>query len=152
MRIGSEIKRKQSGYEPLHLAGADIIGQAHLLANANEESRPEIAACLIYQFERVAIGAGQARAAEADHEYPLCLVLAALDSLRFAQRCGWLCIGKSKRAGLHLSERLLDELFYLACFNVAKNIDHSVFPDYVTIAKIDQIFLGQVLHSFERAV
>src|SRR2546421_8730091 len=84
LRIGSEIERKQSRHEPLHLAGAHVIGQTHSLANTNEETRPEIAACLIYQFERVAIGTGQARAAEANHEYPLRLVLAALDGLRFA--------------------------------------------------------------------
>src|SRR5258705_13926097 len=84
LRIGSEIKSKKSWHEPLHLAGADVIGEAHLLPNANEETRSEIAACLIDQFERIAIGAGQARAAEADHKYPLRLVLAALDRLRFA--------------------------------------------------------------------
>src|SRR5882724_10852932 len=84
LRVGSEIKRKQSRHEPLHLAGAHVIGQAHLLANTNEETRSEIAACLIYQFERVPVGTGQARAAEANHEYTLRLVFAALDRLRFA--------------------------------------------------------------------
>src|SRR6266853_2803106 len=122
LRIGSEIKCKKSRHESLHLAGAHVIGQTHLFANANEETRSEIAACFIDQFERVAIGAGQARAAEADHEYPLRLVLAAFDSLRFAQRQGRLCVCQSERAGLHVSERLLDELLYLGCFNVAKDI------------------------------
>src|SRR5437016_6813144 len=84
LRIGSEIERKESRHESLHFAGADVIGQAHLLANSNEETRSEIAACFIDEFERVAIGAEQARAAEANHEYPLRLVLAALDGLRFA--------------------------------------------------------------------
>jgi len=41
---------------------------------------------------------------------------------------------------------------YLGGFNITKDIDHTVLRDYVTIAKIDQIFLRQVLHSFDRAV
>ena len=59
---------------------------------------------------------------------------------------------KSKRAGLHLSERFFEELLYLGCFNVTKDIDHTVLRDYVTVAEIGQIFLRQVLHSFDRAV
>src|ERR1043166_5533329 len=136
LRIGAQIKRKQSRDESLHLAGADIISQTHLLADTNKETRSEITARFINQFQRVPVRAGQARAAETHHDHALRLVLTALDSFRFGQRRGRFCVCKCKRAGLHLSERLLDELLYLGCFNVAKDIEHTVLANYVTIAKI----------------
>src|SRR5262249_42610354 len=152
LRIGAQVKREQSRHQTLHFTGADVIGQAHLLADTNEETRSEIAACFIDQFQRVPIRAGEARTPEA-HPYPaLSFVFAALDSFRFAQWCGRFCVCQSKRAGLHFSEGLLDELLYLGCFNVAKDIDHTVLPNDVAVTKIGQIFLRQVLHSFDRAV
>ena len=55
LRIGPEIKCEEPRHQALHLACADIIGQAHLLANANEETRSEIAARFIDQFQRVPV-------------------------------------------------------------------------------------------------
>ena len=55
-RIGAEIKSEETRDQALHLAGPDIIGEAHLLADANEKTRAEIAARFVDQFERITIG------------------------------------------------------------------------------------------------
>src|SRR5213595_1473228 len=47
LRVGAEIKCKETRHQALHLACADVVGQSHLLTNANEEARTEVAARLI---------------------------------------------------------------------------------------------------------
>src|SRR6266436_1286878 len=73
-------------------------------ATANEETRSEIAACFIDQFQRVAIRARQACAAKPDHNHALRLVLPAFDRFRFAKSNRGFCVGEGKRAGLHLAK------------------------------------------------
>src|SRR5436309_8422316 len=85
LRVGAEVECKESRNQALHLAGADVIGQSHLLTNANKEPRSEIAARLINQFQCVAIWTRQTGAAKSYHDHPLGFVLAAFDSFRFAQ-------------------------------------------------------------------
>src|SRR5438034_4835938 len=48
LRISAEIKREQPWDQGLDLGGADIIGETHLLADANEQTRAEVAARFIY--------------------------------------------------------------------------------------------------------
>ena len=84
LRIGAEIKRKKSRHQALHLARANVVRQAHLFSNTNEEAGPKIAARFIDQFECVPIRTRQTRTAEADHNHALCFVLAAFNHLRFA--------------------------------------------------------------------
>src|SRR5206468_1814300 len=47
LRVRSEIEREKSRHEPLHLVSTDIVGQPHLLTNANEKTRAKITTCLI---------------------------------------------------------------------------------------------------------
>src|SRR6266581_2956817 len=48
LRISAEIKREQPWDQGLDLRGANIIGETHLLADANEQRRAEVAARFIY--------------------------------------------------------------------------------------------------------
>src|SRR5207248_7262210 len=141
LRVGTEIKCEETWHQALHLACADIISQPHLLANANKETRSQIAARFINQFQRVPIRTQQTRAPKSNHDYALRFVFAAFNSLRFAQRHGRLCVSQRKRARLHLAERLLDKLLHFSCLNISKDVDYSVLRDNVTITEFDEIFL-----------
>src|SRR4029077_3197136 len=48
LRISAKIKCKQSRHQGLDLGGANIIGEAHFFTDANEQTRAQVAARLIY--------------------------------------------------------------------------------------------------------
>src|SRR4030095_2642156 len=103
--IGSEIKCKKSRDQALHLTCADVISPTWI-ANADEETRPEIATRFIDQFQGVAIRARHARPAKSHHDHALRLLFAAFNGFRLAQRRRRFCISQSKLARLHLAEHL----------------------------------------------
>src|SRR5207302_10973948 len=55
-RISPEIKREKARDQGLDLGSTDIIGETHLLAYTNEQTRAQVAARFIDQFERITIG------------------------------------------------------------------------------------------------
>ena len=93
LRISPEIKRKETGNEPLHLACANVISQAHLLANANKEARSKIAACLFDQIECMSILIEDVYAAIANHDHALRFFLVAFDTLDIRDRRGGTRVG-----------------------------------------------------------
>jgi hypothetical protein len=46
--ISAKIKCEQSRHQGLNLGGANIIGEAHFFTDANEQTRAQVAAGLIY--------------------------------------------------------------------------------------------------------
>src|SRR5229473_6797063 len=87
LRIGPEIKREQTRDQSLHLAGADVIRQSHLLANTNEKARTEIAARFVDQLECMSIFVEHIDPAVANHDYALRFLFIAFDNLCFRNRC-----------------------------------------------------------------
>src|SRR6516165_8873242 len=54
-RIGAEIENEETRRKGLDLRGPDIIGKAHFLANANKETRGEIATHFVDQLESITV-------------------------------------------------------------------------------------------------
>src|SRR5439155_13201516 len=137
LRIGPEIKGEQSRDESLHLAGADKIGQAHLLTNANKKARAEIAACFVDQLERMSIFAENIDAAVTDHDDALSFFLMAFDAPYSGQWRRWLRVSQGKHARFHSAECLFEKLFDLSRIHIAKNGNDAVLRHDVTVAKFE---------------
>src|SRR6476661_9286582 len=63
-RIGAQIESEQTRSKGLDLRSPDIIGKAHLLTNANKETRSEIAARFVDQLESITVRIENISAAE----------------------------------------------------------------------------------------
>ena len=143
LRIRPEIKQEKPRDEPLHLAGADIIGEAHLLADANKKPRAQIAAGFVDQLERVSIPAEHVRATITDHDHPLRLVLQTFDRDGPGQRRWLRSISQRELARLHPAERLLENLFHFRSLDVPEDGNNAVPGDEIPVAELDQIPLAQ---------
>ena len=76
----------------------------------------------------------------------------AFNGFRFAQRRGRFGVGQGKRARLHFSKRLLDQLLHLGRLHIAKDKNDAVFRDDVAITKFEQLALCQLLHRLGRPI
>ena len=80
--IGAEIESEETRRKGLDLGGPNIIGEAHLLANANKETRGEIAARFIDQLESITVRIKNIGAPEPDDQDRL-----RFFALGFYRRC-----------------------------------------------------------------
>src|SRR5438477_11219181 len=78
LRISPEIKREKARDQGLDLGGTDIIGETHLLAYTNEQTRAQVAARFIDSFERITIGVKEIGSTEAGDQNRLRLVACCL--------------------------------------------------------------------------
>ncbi len=122
---------------PAHVAAADEVGEAHLLADAEEKARAEIAARFVDEFERGAVGAEEIDAGKADHQHGLLLVLDQLDLARGGER-GRLRARLRRaqaRRRAERAERFLDERADFLGAHIAEDGEHAVARDEVAVAE-----------------
>ena len=84
---GAGVKGEIAGGEADEVLRADVIGEAEFLPDAQEQPRAEVAAGFVQQFQRIAVGVAEGRAAEADDQHGLFLVAGFGDALDSSLKC-----------------------------------------------------------------
>ena len=74
VRLGAGVKSKVAGHQADKILRADVIGEAQLIPDAEEQAGAEVAASFLQQFERVTVGVFQRRPRKTDDEHGLLLI------------------------------------------------------------------------------
>src|SRR5204863_7850485 len=134
-RVRSKVEQEQAWNESLHLAGADIISETHLLSDTNKEPRAQITARFVNQLECVSIVAKHVRATITNHYHTLRFILNIFHRNCPDQRLGPRSICESEFAWLHSLERFLEDPFHICGLDVPKDGNDPVPSHEITVAK-----------------
>ena len=110
--------------------------RAHLLANADEQPRPQIAARFVDQLECRVVGAKQVCSRKADHEDCLLLFLQEPEVLGPLQRRRRGNVFELRFSRRHLGKNALHERLHLRGTDVAENRHHAVRRNDMPVAKL----------------
>ena len=132
---------------------ADVVSQAKLLADAQEQPRAEVAAAFLQQIERVSVLTAHRRAGEADDQHGLLFIARLDDALWRSEKSEVRSPNRFGRVRIFspISKSFFDGGPDFAGFHVAVNRQHAVVRHGQLLVKRFQVGDGNLPDRFLRA-
>ena len=124
-RLGAGVEREVAGHEAGEILRADVVGEAELFADAQKQTRAEVAATFLQEIERVTVIAAERRAGKTDDEHGLLFVARFFDALERSEGRG-LRVERDRRRFFPTGKGFFHRGFDVARGHIAKNREHAI--------------------------